>query len=65
MCCSGSEAGAVGAVALFVVALCGLTLKKAWERWSQHTNTNVLILYFKGKNKIKWAERKLCLIYVQ
>lgn len=26
-CCSGSEAGAVGAVALFVVALCGLALK--------------------------------------
>lgn len=27
MCCSGSEAGAVGAVALFVVALRGLALK--------------------------------------
>lgn len=47
MCCSGSDAGAV---ALFVVALCGLTLKGFGS--TGDTNTNILIPYLKGKIKL-------------
>lgn len=52
MCCRGSEAGAVGAVALFVLALCGLNLKGLGSTGAMTQIQTYLSLTLKGKIKL-------------